>query len=132
MTLLDKMTDGEGILGGVSRGEALVGHVKEGEELSLLDEVRDFFPLSRGGVDTGGVVSAGVQENDSTLGSILYIRISTDHRQRGNSTELTCMSSFNPAKSKPTVFLSKYLYWRTSRPESRKMGVWLPQDGVGR
>ena len=132
VTLLNEMAEGEGILSSVSRGETLICHVKEGEELLLLDKVRDFFPLSRGGVDTRGIVGAGVQEDDSALRSILYTRTSIDHHQRGNSIALTLMSSFNPAKSNPTVFLSKYLYWRTSRPESRKIGVWLPQDGVGR
>ena len=75
MTLLDEMTDGEGVLGGISGGETLVRHVEEGEEFLLLDEVRDFFPLGRGGVDAGGVVRAGVQENDGTLRSILYIQV---------------------------------------------------------
>lgn len=113
VTLVDEMADGEGILGSVSRGEALVCHVKEGEEVFLLDKFRDFFPLSRGGVDTRGVVSAGVEENDGTLWGILYIRTSINRRQWDSPIELTFMSSFSPAKSKPTVFLSKYLYWRT-------------------
>ena len=72
VTLLDEMTNGEGIFGSVSRGKALVCHVKEGEELFFLDNVRNFFPLGRGWIDTSGVMSAGVQEDDSTLGSILY------------------------------------------------------------
>jgi len=75
VTLLDEVADGEGVLGGVSGSETLVRHVKEGEELLLLDEIRDFLPLGRGWVNTSGVVGTGVQENDSTLGSILYIRV---------------------------------------------------------
>ena len=60
VTLLNEVADGKRILGSVSRGESLVRHIKEGEELLLPDKARDFFPLSRGGVDTRGVVSAGV------------------------------------------------------------------------
>jgi len=71
VALLNEVTDGERVLGGVPGGETLVRHVEEGEELLFLDEVRDFPPLGRGGVNTGGVVGAGVQENDSTLGSVL-------------------------------------------------------------
>ena len=76
VTLLDEVADGESVLSGVSGSETLVRHVEEGEEFLLLDEIRDFLPLGRGWVDTSGVVGAGVQENDSTLGSILYIRAS--------------------------------------------------------
>ena len=75
VTLLNEVTNGEGVLGGVPGGETLVRHVEEWEELLLLDEVRDFLPLSRSWVNTGGVVGAGVQENDCTLWSILYIRV---------------------------------------------------------
>ena len=71
MTLLDKMTNGEGVVGSVSRGETLVCHVKEGEELLFLDNVRNFLPLSTSGVDARGVVCTGMQEDYSTLGSVL-------------------------------------------------------------
>ena len=75
VTLLNEMTDGERIVGGVSRGKTLVRHVEEGEELLLLDDVRDFPPLGRGGVDASGIVGAGVQENDSTLRGFLYTQV---------------------------------------------------------
>ena len=73
VTLFNEVTDGKGILGSVSGGEALVCHVEEGEELLFLDKVRDISPLSGGGVDASGIVSAGVQKNDSTLWSVLCI-----------------------------------------------------------
>ena len=73
VTLLNEVTNGKGVPGGVSGGEPLVRHVEEGEELLLLDKVGDFLPLGRCGINTSGVVGAGVQENDSTLGSVLYI-----------------------------------------------------------
>ena len=75
MALLDEVADGEGVVGGISGGETLIRHVEEGEELLLLDKVRDFLPLGRGGIDTSGVVRAGVQEDNGTLGSILYARV---------------------------------------------------------
>ena len=75
MALLNEMTDGEGVVGGVSRGETLIRHVEEGEELLLPDEVRDLLPLGGGGVDTGGVMCTGVQEDYGTLGSILYAQV---------------------------------------------------------
>ena len=88
VTLLDEVADGEGVLGGVSGGETLVRHIEEGEELLFLDEIRDFLPLSRGWVNTSGVVGAGMQENDSTLGSILFGRSSvSDRRITGDATE---------------------------------------------
>ena len=88
MTLLDEVADGEGVFGGVSRGETLVRHIEEGEEFLLLDEIRDFLPLGRGWVNTSGVVGAGVQENDSTLGSILFGRSTvSDRRITGDATE---------------------------------------------
>jgi hypothetical protein len=75
VTLLNEMTDGERVVGGVSRGETLVRHVEEREKLLLLDDVRDFPPLGRGGVDASGIVGAGMQENDSTLWGFLYIQV---------------------------------------------------------
>ena len=75
MALLDEVADGERVVGGVSGGETLISHVEEREELLLLDEVRDFLPLGRGGVYTGGVVGAGMQEDNSTLGSVLRVKV---------------------------------------------------------
>ena len=75
VTLLDEVTDGERVVCGVSGGETLIGHVEEGEELLFLDEVRNFLPLSRGGIHTSGVVGTGVQEDNSTLGSVLRIQV---------------------------------------------------------
>lgn len=58
---------------GRTGGEALVGHVEEGEKLSLLDNVGDGDPLLLSGVNTGGVVCTGVQEDNRTLrGSLSY------------------------------------------------------------
>ena len=74
VALLDKVTDGKGVLGCVSGGETLVRHIEEGEELLLLDEIRDLLPLGRGWVSARRVMGAGVQENGSTLGSMLLGR----------------------------------------------------------
>ena len=75
VTLLDKVANGERVVGGVSRGETLIRHVEEREELLFLDEVRDLPPLGRGGVYTSGVVGAGMQEDNSTFGSVLCVQV---------------------------------------------------------
>ena len=75
VTLLDEVADGERVVCGVSGGETLIRHVEEREELLLLDEVRDFLPLGRSGIYTSGVVGTGVQEDDSTLGSVLRVEV---------------------------------------------------------
>ena len=67
VALLDEVADGEGILVGVARGEALVGHVEEGEVAGVSDSLGDLLPLLLGGINTSGVVSTGVEEEDATL-----------------------------------------------------------------
>lgn len=69
VALGDEMADGVRVAGGGAGGEALVGHVEEGEELLLLDDVGEFGPLFGGGVDTGRVVRASVEEDNRLLGS---------------------------------------------------------------
>ena len=70
MSLLDEVSDGEGVLEDVSGGESLVClvvssadvnddlayHVEEWEVLLLLADVGKFLPLSLGRVDTSGVL----------------------------------------------------------------------------
>jgi hypothetical protein len=72
VALLNEVADSERVAGGVSRGKALVCHVEEGEKLLLFDEVGNFFPLGLGGIDTGWVVGASMEEDDGALGSVLY------------------------------------------------------------
>ena len=67
MALFDKMAHGEGVLVGVTASEALVGHVEESVVALLLDDVADLLPLLLGRVDAGGVVGAGVEEEDAAL-----------------------------------------------------------------
>lgn len=67
VTLRDEVPQSEGVAAGGAGGEALVGHVKEGEELALLDDVGDLLPLLLGGVNTGGVVGARVEQDDGLL-----------------------------------------------------------------
>ena len=67
-TLLDEVTEGKGVLVGVARSEALVGHVEEGVVVALLDGVGDLHPLLLSRVDTGGVVGAGVEQDNAALG----------------------------------------------------------------
>lgn len=65
--LLDKVSDGVSVAGNVARGKALVGHVEEGEVALLLEDLSNGSPLLWGGINTGGVVGAGVQENDRAV-----------------------------------------------------------------
>lgn len=73
VTLLDKISHGEGILVGVTAGEALVGHVEEGKVALGLDGIADLLPLLDGGVDTGRVVGAGMEEEHASLGGGLDV-----------------------------------------------------------
>jgi hypothetical protein len=75
VALLDEMSDGEGVTGDVTAGEALVGHVEEGEEVALLDQIGQFGPLFGLGVDAGGIVGAGVQQDDGAFGDFLKGKI---------------------------------------------------------
>lgn len=65
----DEVADGPGVVGEGAGGEALVGAVEEGEEFSRLHDRGDLFPLGLRGVDAGGVVGAGVEEDDAAGGS---------------------------------------------------------------
>jgi hypothetical protein len=65
VALLDEVADSEGILVDVTAGEALVGHVEEGEVVLLLHNLGDLLPLLLGRVNASGVVSAGVEEEDT-------------------------------------------------------------------
>lgn len=66
--LLDEVADGPGVVFEVARGEALVGAVEEGEVGFGADDLGDVGPLGVGEVDAGGVVGAGVQEDDAAFG----------------------------------------------------------------
>lgn len=65
MALLDKVTGSKGIAVSVSTGETLVGHIEEGKVALLLHDVADLAPLLLRGVNTGRVVSAGVEQDDA-------------------------------------------------------------------
>lgn len=73
VALLDEVAGSKSILVGVAAGKALVGHVEEGEVTLLLHDIADLTPLRLGRVDTGGVVSASVEQNDAALGGGLDI-----------------------------------------------------------
>lgn len=73
VALLDEVAGSKGILVSVTAGKALVGHVEEGEVVLLLHDIANLAPLSLGGVNTGGVVGTGVQEDDALLGGGLDV-----------------------------------------------------------
>lgn len=66
--LFDEVADGPGVVLEVAGGETLVCAVEEGEVLLGADDLGDVGPLGAGGVDAGGVVGAGVQEDDAAFG----------------------------------------------------------------
>ena len=102
-----EVADGKSVASKITRSKALVGHVEEGEELLLLDNVGDLLPLLRGGVNASGVVGTRMEKNDGLLGHALAMRISIPVSKKTGYSR-TLRSSFRPAKSRPTVFLSKY------------------------
>lgn len=67
MAFLNEMPYGKGILVGISTGEALVCHIKEWIMLLLFYNIADLLPLLLGRIDTGRVVSAGMQQDDRLL-----------------------------------------------------------------
>lgn len=73
VALLNEVAERKGVLVGVAGSEALVGHVEEGVVTALLDCVADLLPLRLGGVNTGRVVRASVQQNDAALGHLLDV-----------------------------------------------------------
>ena len=69
--LLDEVADGPGIVFEVTRGEALIRAVEEGEVLAGADDFGELDPLVLRGIDAGGIVGAGVQEDDASFRSLL-------------------------------------------------------------
>jgi hypothetical protein len=73
VALGNEVARSKGISVSVTAGEALVGHVEESEVTLRLHDIADLAPLGLGGVNTGGVVSTGVQQNDAALGGGLDV-----------------------------------------------------------
>lgn len=65
--LVEEVTHREGVLVEGPRRETLVGRVEEGEDLLALAEVCNGLPLLLVGVKAGGIVCAGVEEDDVAL-----------------------------------------------------------------
>lgn len=62
--LVDEVAHGPGVAGEVAGRKTLVGAVEEGEQLAVAHDDGDLLPLVLGEVDAGGVVGAGVQQDD--------------------------------------------------------------------
>jgi hypothetical protein len=73
VTLLDEVSRGESITVRVTTGKALVGHIEESEVALLFHDIANLAPLVLGGINTGGVVSTGVQQDDAVVGSGLDV-----------------------------------------------------------
>lgn len=69
-----KQADGGAVPVQVAAGKALVRRVEKGEQAPLLGHRQHARPLLGGGVDAGGVVRAGVQQEHRALGSGAQIR----------------------------------------------------------
>lgn len=65
--LLDKVSNGEVVLSQVTGGKSLVSAVEKGEELAFSDDLSDLFPLILRGIDTGGIMGTGMEENYGPL-----------------------------------------------------------------
>lgn len=65
----DEFSDGPGVPVQVTTGETLVGAVEKGVVALLQHDVRYSLPLFPSGIYTGRVMSAGVKEEDGTVGS---------------------------------------------------------------
>ena len=64
--LVEEVSQADAILVQVAGDEALVGSVEEGIESVLVADSGDLLPLVESGIDTRGVVSAGVEEHGGT------------------------------------------------------------------
>ena len=73
MTLLNEEPDRVGILVSVTTGKPLVGHVEEREVLLLLDDVADLFPLFWSRIDTGRIVSTGMEKDHALFRGCLQV-----------------------------------------------------------
>ena len=71
--LVEEVSQALSILVEVSSDEALVGGVEKWVEASFLDHDCYSLPLVQGGVHTGGVVGAGMQQHDRSLSGVLQI-----------------------------------------------------------
>lgn len=69
--LLDEVVHRPGVIFEIAGGEALVGAVEEREMVAGAEDGGQVFPLVAGGVDAGGVVGTGVEEDDAAVGSVL-------------------------------------------------------------
>lgn len=63
-TLVYEVADSPSVADQIARGETLVRGVEEGEVVLFFHDGCDLFPLVLGRVDAGGVVGAGVEEDD--------------------------------------------------------------------
>lgn len=69
-SILRKGTDSEGIIEPTG-GKSLIRKVEDGEEVSSLADFGDGFPFLLVGIDSGGIVAAGVKENAIVFRNIL-------------------------------------------------------------
>ena len=64
--LVDKEADGPGVCVQGSTGKALVRAVKEDKKVSRFANLRNLSPLLFSGIQTSGVMSAGMQDENSS------------------------------------------------------------------
>lgn len=73
VALLDEVTDGVGILVGVTGREPLVCHVEERKVAVVLDDIGDGPPLFGSRINTSWVVRACMEEEGTALRGILDV-----------------------------------------------------------
>ena len=69
----DELADGEGISLHISRGETLVSAVEDHSAVVGLDSLADLLPLLLGGIHSGGVVGASVEQEGRLGRSVLNL-----------------------------------------------------------
>lgn len=74
VALGNEVANGPDIALRVARGKSLVGHIEEDEVSLLLTDLRDLLPLLLGGINSSGVVSADVEQEDRASRSVINIR----------------------------------------------------------
>lgn len=74
---LHEVANGPSVVVEITRSEPLVGTIEERKMLLRLYDLGKLHPLLPCGIYTGGVVSAGVEEDDRALGGRLQSPIET-------------------------------------------------------
>ena len=103
----EEETEAVSVLVEATRGEALVGGIEEWVELSALADIGNLLPLSISGVDTGRVVSAGVQKHARAgLSSVKVSDHAVDVKTLGLLVEVAVLAHSNSSRGEHLVVVA--------------------------